>query len=49
MPAVVTEESLRESSIAIELAGDCVLRLSGPNAIEQLADLIIALQSRGQR
>lgn len=44
VPAVVTKEAA--SSIAIELAGGCVLRFSGADATAQLADLIIALQSR---
>jgi len=49
VPAVMTTPPRSESSIAIELAGGCVLRLSGTNATEQLADLVIALQSRGAR
>jgi hypothetical protein len=47
--ALVVDASPRESSIAIELAGGCVLKFSGPLASEQLADLIVALQSRRQR
>jgi hypothetical protein len=46
VPAVVTKEAAQESSFAIELAGGCVLRFSGAHATEQLADLVIALQSR---
>ena len=46
VPAVVTKEAASESTIAIELAGGCVLRFSGANATEQLADLIMAMQSR---
>ena len=46
VPAVVMKESAPESSIAIELSGGCVLRFSGAYVTEQLADLIIALQSR---
>ena len=46
VPAVVTKEEAHESSVAIELAGGCVLRFSGPDATEQLANLIMALQSR---
>jgi transposase-like protein len=46
VPAVVTKEAASESSIAIELAGGCVLRFSGAHATEQLANLILALQSR---
>ncbi len=49
VPAVVTKEMVRESSIAVELVGGCVLRFSGSMATEQLADLVIALQSRGVR
>jgi hypothetical protein len=45
--AVMAAQPRSESSIAIEFAGGCVLRLAGPSAIEQLADLVIALQSRG--
>jgi transposase-like protein len=45
--ATVAAEPRSESSIAIELAGGCVLRLAGPDATEQLADLVIALQARG--
>lgn len=46
VPAVVTEEAAHKSSIAIELAGGCVLRFSGAHATEQLANLIVALQMR---
>lgn len=46
VPAVVTKEAALESSVAIELAGGCVLRFSGADATSQLADLIVALQSR---
>lgn len=46
VPAVVTKEAASESSIAIELSGGCMLRFSGAHATEQLADLIMALQSR---
>lgn len=49
VPAVMTTQPHSESSIAIELAGGCVLRFSGANATEQLAELVIALQSRGGR
>lgn len=49
LPAIVTKETVRESSIAVELAGGCVLRFSGAEAIEQLADLVIALQARRER
>lgn len=48
VPAVVTKEAPPESSIAIELASGYVLRFSGPMATEQVAELVIALQSRGQ-
>jgi hypothetical protein len=47
VPAVVTKGSTEDASIAVELAGGCVLRLSGPRVIEQLADLIVALDERG--
>lgn len=46
VPAVVTKEAASESSIAIELSGRCELRFSGAHDTEQLANLIIALQSR---
>jgi transposase-like protein len=46
VPAVVTEEPPREASIAIELADGSVLRFSGSTSTEQLADLVVALQSR---
>ena len=46
VPAVVTEGASREASVAVEVAGGCVLRFSGPLAAEQLADLIVALRSR---
>lgn len=49
VPAVVTEEAARESSIAVELPSGCVLRFSGAHATEQVADLVVALQSRGVR
>jgi hypothetical protein len=49
VPAVVTEGAGRESSIAVELPGGCVLRFSGAHATEQLADLVVALQSRCER
>jgi hypothetical protein len=59
VPAVVTDDLESDASvamadapcrtsIAIELAGGCVLKFAGPNSTEQLADLIIALQSRGR-
>ncbi|MCC6493877.1 MAG: transposase [Pirellulales bacterium] len=49
VPAVVTEESRHEGSIALELAGGGVLRFVGPAAAEHLADLVVALQSRAAR
>lgn len=49
VPAVVTKGSTYDASIAVELASGCVLRFSGPTAIEQLADLIVALQSKALR
>jgi len=49
VPAVVTQEAACESSIAVELHGVCVLRFSGSMATEQLAELVIALQSRCER
>jgi len=49
VPAIMTADSRSEPSVAIELASGCVLRLSGENPTEQLADLVIALQSRGAR
>lgn len=47
--AVVSKEAAHGSSITIELATGCVLRFSGAHATEQVADLIVALQSRGVR
>lgn len=47
--AVVTATAPRDSSVVVELAGGCLLRFSGPASTEQLADLIMALQSRGGR
>jgi len=49
VPAVVTKEMAHESWMAIELASGCVLRFSGAHGIEQLADLVIALQARHER
>jgi hypothetical protein len=49
VPAIMTTQPRSESSIAIELAGGCVLRFSGANATEQLADLVVTLQSRCRR
>lgn len=49
VPAVVTKEAASESSIAIELSGGCVLRFSGADATAQLADLVVALQTRCER
>lgn len=49
VPAVMTKEATQEPSIALELAGGCVLRFSGSMATEQLADLVVALQSRAAR
>jgi transposase len=48
VPAVVTAAP-SDTTIALELAGGCVLRFAGPTASEQLADLIVALQARGAR
>jgi transposase len=49
VPAAVTKEAAHGSSIAIELSSGCVLRFSGAHGIEQLADLVIALQARHER
>lgn len=49
VPAVVTNDANCEASIAVELPGGCVLRFSGAHGIEQLADLVIALQARHER
>lgn len=49
VPAVVTETLPSCPSITLELAGGCVLRLSGATSAEQLADLILALHRRGER
>lgn len=46
VPAVVTKDASHEPSVALELPSGCVLRFSGSHATEQLADLVIALQSR---
>jgi hypothetical protein len=45
----LSDKSSGEPSLALELAGGCVLRLAGAAAISQLADLIIALQSKAER
>lgn len=47
LPVVVKESSARETSIALELTGGCVLKFAGPVAAEQLADLVLALAKRG--
>jgi transposase-like protein len=49
VPAVMTKDVSQEPSVALELPGGCVLRFSGSHATEQLADLVVALQSRCQR
>lgn len=49
VPAAVTSDAPAENSISIELPSGCVLRLSGSMAMEQLAELVIALQERGVR
>ena len=49
VPATLSDKSPSESSVTVELAGGCVLRLAGTAAISQLADLIIALQSKAAR
>ena len=46
VPATMSDKSPGEASLAVELAGGCVLRMAGPAAISQLADLIVALQSK---
>jgi transposase len=46
VPATLSDKSPGEASFTVELAGGCVLRLAGAEAISQLADLIIALQSK---
>jgi transposase-like protein len=46
--AVVKAAAPGDSSVVVELAGGCRLRFSGPAVTEQLADLILALQSRGE-
>ncbi|MCO6045265.1 hypothetical protein NG895_15240 [Aeoliella sp. ICT_H6.2] len=46
VPAVVTNDENYETSVAVELPGGCLLRFSGPTATQQLAELIVALQSR---
>jgi len=46
VPAVVTSESLRDTSIAIELAGRCVLRLPESISATRIAELVHALETR---
>lgn len=48
LPVVVAEPQPRETSIALELTGGCVLKFAGPVAAEQLADLVLALAKRGR-
>jgi transposase len=49
VPATLSGNSPGGPSFTVELAGGCVLRLAGAEAISQLADLIIALQSKAAR
>jgi hypothetical protein len=49
VPVVVTDRSTRDTSLALELAGGRVLRLPQSIPIERLAELIVALESRGGR
>lgn len=49
VPAVLSDQSPGQSSVALELASGCVLRFSGPTAVEQIADVIVALQSKAGR
>jgi transposase-like protein len=49
VPAVVRCESPSEASIAIELAGGRVLRLSESISANRLAELVHALEARGER
>jgi transposase len=49
VPLVVKESPPRDTSIALELAGGCVLKFAGPMAAEQLAELVLALQGRNSR
>lgn len=46
VPAMLSDQSPGEVSIAVELMSGCVLRFSGPTPIQQLAELIVALQSK---
>ncbi len=46
VPAVMSKGSTCDTLIALELSSGCVLRISGAMPTEQLADLIVALQSR---
>ncbi len=48
VPAVVMPLH-SEPSLTLELSGGCVLHFAGPTAAEQLADLILALQTRSVR
>jgi transposase len=49
VPATLSDKSPGEPSFTVELAGGCMLRLAGAAAISQLADLILALQSKAAR
>ena len=49
VPVVVTDRSTRDTSLALELSGGRVLRLPQSIPIERLAELIVALESRGGR
>lgn len=49
VPVVVTKDAGQEPSVTLELPSGCVLRFSGSHTTEQLADLVVALQSRCER
>ncbi len=49
VPAIVMHEAGRAASIALELGSGYVLRWPTSAAVEQLADLVVALQQRGAR
>ena len=49
VPAVVADKPACDASITIELAGTCVLRLPESIAATKIAELVHALETRGER
>jgi len=49
VPAVMTDEPPRDTSISIELAGRHVLRFPESISVTRIAELVRALESRGAR